>query len=80
MPASNKRYTRPKRTIVLVNPLDDSLSHREKERAIRRRLVATTGRCPCGAVLALPHLAPGTFTLVAVEHQPGCPAADEAND
>jgi hypothetical protein len=49
----------------------------EKERAVRRRLVATTGKCPCGAVLQVPSdLAPGTVSVIRIEHEDGCPAVD----
>ena len=72
------RYTPPKRSaVVLTNTLSDADSDVEKERTVRRRLVATTGRCPCGAVLSLPDLSPGSVAIVAVEHEPGCPAIDE---
>jgi hypothetical protein len=43
----------------------------------RRRLVAMTGRCPCGATMpAVDDLEPGTLTIVRVEHEDGCPAID----
>ena len=64
------------RAVVVSEPLEDNLSDFEKERIVRRRLVATTGRCPCGALLELPdELRPG-FQIIAVEHEPDCPAAD----
>lgn len=74
---SNGRAFR--RRLVLTQEIDDHAEHHAKERAVRRRLVATTGRCPCGAVLHLPSdPPPGSITLVGVEHEPGCPAAEEA--
>ncbi len=64
------------RAVVVSEPLDDTLSDFEKERIARRRIVATTGRCPCGAVLELPDdLRPG-LQIIAVEHEPDCPAVD----
>jgi hypothetical protein len=79
VPAPNKRYTPPKAVLVLTEELDDDASLLEKERAARRRLVATTGRCPCGAQFRLPDdLKAGTVTIVAVEHEDDCPAAEEA--
>jgi putative DNA primase/helicase len=65
------------RTLVLSGPIRDDASPIEKERAARRRIVATTGRCPCGAVLHMPDdLKPGSVTVVAVEHGDGCPAVE----
>jgi hypothetical protein len=65
------------RTLVLSAPIRDDASPIEKERAVRRRVVATTGRCPCGAVLQVPDdLMPGSVIVVAVEHDDGCPAVD----
>jgi hypothetical protein len=50
-----------------------------REGLARRALVATTGRCPCGAELVLPpEITPGAVTMVAVEHERDCPANDEA--
>jgi hypothetical protein len=67
------------RALVISGEIADDADDADKERAARRRLVATTGRCPCGATLSLPDkLTPGTLTIVAVEHEPGCPAVDEA--
>jgi hypothetical protein len=72
-----KRYTPPKRAIVVSDEIPDNASTIEKERAARRRIVATTGQCPCGAVLTIPaDLEPGTITTVAVEHEDGCPAVE----
>ena len=65
------------RALVVTEEIPDDATDLEKERIARRRLVATTGRCPCGAILALPELTPGTVAIVAVEHEPNCPAADE---
>jgi hypothetical protein len=66
-----------KRVLVLSDPVDDRLSAFEKERATRQRLVATTGRCPCGAALELPEPAPGAFLVASVEHEPDCPAVHD---
>jgi len=65
------------RRLILSQDIPDGASPIEKERAARRRLVATTGRCPCGATLTVPELEPGTVTIIPVEHEPGCPAVDE---
>lgn len=71
----SRRYT-PKRAVVLTEQITESSSPQEREGQARRRIVATTGRCPCGARLVVPDLAPGTVAVVAVEHEPGCPAID----
>jgi hypothetical protein len=68
---------RPFRRVVVSNEIPDNATSVEKEGAIRRRLVATTGRCPCGARLRMPdEIEPGAVTLVAVEHEDDCPAVD----
>ena len=68
------------RTVVVSPDIPDNADERIKEGAARRRLVATTGRCPCGAVLTVPDLAPGTVTVMAVEHEPDCPAITPGSD
>jgi len=72
------RYTPPKRGALLTVEIPDDAPPALREGLARRRLVATTGRCPCGAVLELPDLVPGALTVAAVEHEPDCPATDEA--
>lgn len=72
---SNGRRFR--RSIVISRDIPDSASSREKEGAARRRLVATTGKCPCGAVLQVPELKAGTVTVIKVEHEHDCPAVEE---
>ena len=65
------------RRLVVSSPIRDESSGREKEGAVRRRLVAATGTCPCGATFRTPtDLAPGKVTVVAVEHESGCPAIE----
>ena len=65
------------RTIVLTAPISDDAPHIEKEGAARRRIVASTGKCPCGAVLHIPDdFTPGSVAVVAVEHEDGCPAIE----
>ena len=77
MPGPSKRYTPPKRALVVSAEIPEDGTPWERERAARRRLVATTGRCPCGAQLRVPDkLVPGTVTMVAVEHDPACPAVE----
>ena len=55
-----------------------------REGIARRRLVGTTGRCPCGAVRHIPNRAQrradqkaGRASLMEVVHENGCPATDD---
>jgi hypothetical protein len=72
------RYTPPRRVAVLTTEIPDDAPPALREGLARRRLVATTGRCPCGAVLELPDLVPGAVLTAAVAHEPDCPATDDA--
>jgi hypothetical protein len=68
------------KTVVVSPEIPDAASPRQKEGAARRRLVATTGKCPCGAEMAIPaDLKPGSITTVRVEHENDCPAIEGAN-
>jgi hypothetical protein len=65
------------RVLIVSEVVSDDLHPEAKEGAASRRLVATTGKCPCGAMLELPDvLERGGVSLVFLEHEPGCPAAD----
>ncbi len=72
------RYTPPRRVAVLTAEIPDNAPPALREGLGRRRLVVTTGRCPCGAGLDLPDAVPGALALGAVEHERDCPANDEA--
>jgi hypothetical protein len=55
--------------------ISESASPIVREGLARRRLVAVTGHCPCGATFTAPDsLIPGTVTVVPVEHEADCPA------
>ena len=80
---SNRRKFRrsvARGSVVFVLPeIPEDAPARVREGIARRRLVATTGRCPCGAEFRVPNeLTPGTLTMVAVEHEADCPATDDA--
>jgi len=76
-PKPNRRYTPPKRALVLTGDIPDDALADVREGLARRHLVMTTGTCPCGAELRVPdRIAPGSVTVVAVEHEPDCPACD----
>ena len=50
-----------------------------REGLARRRLVASTGRCPCGTELVIPdRLEAGGASGAVVEHEDGCPATADA--
>ena len=72
------RYTPPKRAAFLTAEIPDKAPPALREGLARRRLVVTTGRCPCGAVLELPEVIPGAVVTAAVVHENDCPANDEA--
>jgi hypothetical protein len=74
--SSTARKFRSTSKLVLTTPIADDAPRSVKEAALRRRLVALTGKCPCGAELAIPEVVPGSVTVVAVEHEEGCPAAE----
>jgi len=71
---SNGRSYR--RRLVIVPPLSEDAPPRTREGAVRRRLVAASGRCPCGARLVVPKTRAGDVVRVVVEHEPGCPATE----
>lgn len=68
------RYTAPKRALLVSAEIPDDAPARIKEGLARRRLVAMTGRCPCGATMPNVELVPGTVTVARVEHERTCPA------
>jgi|BarGraNGADG00212_1021973.scaffolds.fasta_scaffold31232_2 hypothetical protein len=75
---SSRRRAARGRALVLSTPIPDDATSLDKEGAVRRRLVATTGQCPCGAVLRMPEqLVPGVVNIIAVDHEDGCPAIEE---
>lgn len=73
------------RTAFVLPTIPDGASDVVREGLARRRLVAITGACPCGARLLIPNrrqrraaAREGRVLPVAVEHEHDCPAiADE---
>lgn len=64
--------------LVIVPDIPDEAPDAVREGIARRRIVATGGTCPCGAVLRLPNRAQrratdGVFD-VTVRHENDCPA------
>ena len=79
--STTRRFRARRRTVYIGPEIPDDAPADLKEGLARRRLVATTGQCPCGAELSLPaSLEPGAVTIVRVEHEDDCPAVvwDEA--
>lgn len=63
--------------LLLLPPLDDSMPPDVREAVVRRRLCATTGRCPCGATASFgDSIAPNVHRVV-FEHDGDCPAVDD---
>jgi hypothetical protein len=70
------------RVAWVMPTIPDDAPERRREGIARRRITATTGRCPCGAVLVMPSRRErraaqraGRRTVdVYVQHEPGCPA------
>ncbi len=64
------------RTAWVMPVIPDRAPFAVREGIARRRLVATTGVCPCGAEMDCGNLdlQAGAITNVAVEHERGCPA------
>jgi hypothetical protein len=76
MGATARKFRSPR--LVIAGRIPDDASPLVKERASRRRVLITTGVCPCGAELVLPDVVEaGTVTVVRVEHEEGCPAIAE---
>ena len=71
-------------TVAFVLPtVPDDAPEEIREGIARRRIVAVTGECPCGAVLILPNRAErraakrtGQPTHLRCEHEDDCPAVD----
>lgn len=69
-------------------PLLETYPPAVREGLVRRRLVATTGVCPCGARMVVPNRAARraaaragqVFLQVQVEHDVDCPAVDPRVD
>jgi hypothetical protein len=70
------RFSPPRRVLILGQALSEDDPPDVREGIVRRRLVATTGRCPCGATMPPIDLEPGKVNIVRIEHEPGCPAID----
>jgi len=78
--SAGRRYRRRllQRALFVLPEIPEDATPVVREGMARRRLVATTGRCPCGAQFHVPeHLESGTITHIAVHHADTCPAADQ---
>jgi len=87
--ARSMRPARPIETFVITLPggknalyVGDSIRETDppevREGIVRRRLVATEGRCPCGAASPFdPAVVPPVLVSDVVMHESDCPAAEE---
>lgn len=69
----------PLRVLLIAPEIEDSMPSRLKEALSRRRLVITTGRCPCGARPQLPQQDGDGLWQALTIHDDGCcaPAAEK---
>ena len=72
------------RVAYVLPVVPESAPAEAREGLARRRVVAHTGQCPCGARMVLPNRADrrasrrsGTVRHVTVEHEDDCPARDD---
>lgn len=63
------------RTLFVLPIIPEDAPYAVREGIARRRVAATTGRCPCGAVTDYGELAAGTVGVGEVQHERLCPAA-----
>jgi hypothetical protein len=71
----------------VADAIPDDAPHAVREGLVRRRLVVTTGRCPCGATWTPPNRATrraakraGRPLRASVEHAADCPAGSSGLD
>jgi len=62
------------KVLAVLPVVPESAPYTVKEGIARRRLVATTGQCPCGARLDLQAAKQGRVGVADVEHDRLCPA------
>ncbi len=63
-----------RRAAGLLPVIPEDAPYQIREGIARRRITATTGVCPCGAIFDVGSPAVGEHVTVAVEHEDGCPA------
>ena len=68
------RHFKAMRRLVISDEIPEDAPARVKEGLARRRIVAMTGRCPCGATVPDVALERGKLTVAVVRHEAGCPA------
>jgi hypothetical protein len=66
------------RVAYLLPVISDDAPYAIREGIARRRIAATTGRCPCGAVADYGERRPGEAGVGEVHHERLCPAATTA--
>jgi len=62
------------RVAYVLPVVPEDAPHAIREGVARRRITATTGQCPCGAVVDYGDRRPGEVGVAEVWHQRSCPA------
>jgi len=62
------------RVAYLLPVVPEDAPHAVREGVARRRIAATTGRCPCGATTDFGERRPGEVGVGEVYHRRSCPA------
>ncbi len=67
-------------TLFVLPAIPEDAPHAIREGVARRRIVAVTGECPCGATADYGHRRPGEVGIAEVWHQRSCPADTDRLD
>jgi len=65
------------RMLLVLPTIPDHAPYVIREGIARRRIAATTGRCPCGATVDYDAAVAGKVNIAEVHHEARCPAATE---
>jgi len=65
------------RVAYVLPTIPDHAPYVIREGIARRRIAATTGRCPCGATVDYDAAVAGKVNIAEVHHEARCPAATE---
>ncbi len=63
------------RTLFVLPVIPEDAPYVIREGIARRRVAATTGECPCGAVVDYGERRPGEVGVGEVQHERSCPAS-----
>jgi hypothetical protein len=62
------------RALAVLPTIPEDAPYRVREGIARRRITATTGRCPCGATVDYNAARAGGYAVAEVRHSSLCPA------